>query len=269
MDSLGEYLKREREKKGITLEEAAKTTKIRKTYLQAIEEGNFDVQSEVFVKGFLKSYAQFLGLDITDVLERYNREIHPEKGGEVKTEIKKPAPPKKYGRYLIPGILTLSLLIIIAVTSLFTRKEHLEPVTEIKPAAQAPVFKDETAMANRTTHAILTTTKEKLFQGITSAPTPIPSVVKPEVMTVRTTEKPGKKYTLVVSAKEITWLRMTVDDENPTEMLLRKGETATWTANRKFTLVAGNAGGIELTLNGKQLGSLGEPGKVVTKVLPQ
>lgn len=276
MDTLGEYLKREREGRGITLEEAAKTTKIRKTYLQAIEDGNFNIESPVFMKGFLKSYAQFLGLNITDILERYDREIHPEKAGEVKEEIKKPTPPVKYGRYLIAGILILSLLVIIAVTSLFKSKEPA-PI-EIKPAPQPQIFKETTAMANRTTHAMLTTAREKLFKPMTTIVVPIKPVmktlttpalpVKPIVM-AHTTEKPGKKYTLVISAKEITWLRITVDNGSPKEVLLKKGESATWSADQKITVVAGNAGGVDLTLNGKRLGSLGEPGKVASKVLPE
>ncbi|MEK7850641.1 MAG: helix-turn-helix domain-containing protein, partial [Deltaproteobacteria bacterium] len=56
-DNLGEYIKREREKKGITLEEAARTTRIRKVYLQAIEDGDFNIQPSIFMKGFIKSYS--------------------------------------------------------------------------------------------------------------------------------------------------------------------------------------------------------------------
>jgi len=74
--SLGSYLQRERLKKQITLEEIADQTRINLTTLQAIENNDRGkMPAEVFSKGFIKIYAKLLGLDVQDVLERYDREM--------------------------------------------------------------------------------------------------------------------------------------------------------------------------------------------------
>ena len=71
-ESLGEYLKRERELRRISLEEVAKGTKIAIYRLRAMEAGRWDeLPAEVFVKGFIKSYAEFIGLVQEDVMLRY------------------------------------------------------------------------------------------------------------------------------------------------------------------------------------------------------
>ena len=64
-----------REKKGITLEDIVKRTKLQKSYIEAIENGNFNVLPEVYIKLFLKTYANFLDLDAKDILKSYNEYI--------------------------------------------------------------------------------------------------------------------------------------------------------------------------------------------------
>lgn len=72
MRELGEYLRREREARGISLDEIQEITKIRVRYLEAIERGEFaDIPGETYVRGFLRNYARAVGLDGQAVLERY------------------------------------------------------------------------------------------------------------------------------------------------------------------------------------------------------
>jgi cytoskeletal protein RodZ len=71
-ESLGEYLKQERELRHISLEEVAEGTKIAIYRLRAMEDNRWeDLPAEIFVKGFIKSYAEFIGLEPEDVLLRY------------------------------------------------------------------------------------------------------------------------------------------------------------------------------------------------------
>nr|HDN00248.1 helix-turn-helix domain-containing protein [Deltaproteobacteria bacterium] len=71
-ESLGEYLKRERELRQISLEEVAEGTKIAIYRLRAMEADCWDkLPAEIFVKGFIKSYAEFIGLVPEDVILRY------------------------------------------------------------------------------------------------------------------------------------------------------------------------------------------------------
>lgn len=281
MNILGEQLKKERERKGITLEEVARVTKIRKTYLQALEDGDFGAQSPVFMKGFLKSYADFLGLDSSDILNRYKQDITTEDEFEAEREVS--ASRRRSSQYLVPGIITLSLAIIIIITSIFTIKRHntvTPPVTPQEPKKQDALVK------NITTQPLLTTVHEKIFKNLTaskaiptSAPAP-PAIVeaKPPEKTEKSAEKAvkapnseknEKKHSLYITAKGTAWLRVAVDDGAATEVLMKKGEIIDLAANRKFTVVTGNAGEIDITLDGKALGSLGESGKVISKVFPE
>jgi len=71
-DSFGQYLKSQRELRQISLEEVAAGTKIGIHLLRALEEDRWDIlPAEVFVKGFIKSYSEYIGLDPEDTLLRY------------------------------------------------------------------------------------------------------------------------------------------------------------------------------------------------------
>lgn len=73
--TIGHLLKDRREERGLSLEEVAKITKIRFKYLEAIENSSYtDFPSEVYLKGFLKNYAKFLGISTSRALAMYRRE---------------------------------------------------------------------------------------------------------------------------------------------------------------------------------------------------
>jgi cytoskeletal protein RodZ len=74
-ESVGYYLKRTREVREIELEDIAKKTKISVRFLKAIEEEKWNLlPGEVFIKGFIRTYAQFLGLNPDEVVEKYLQE---------------------------------------------------------------------------------------------------------------------------------------------------------------------------------------------------
>jgi transcriptional regulator with XRE-family HTH domain len=74
VDGVGEFLRRERELRMISLDDVAERTKISRRYLEAIEEGQYDrLPGEPFIRGFIRSYAQSVGLDPEDTLLRYNQ----------------------------------------------------------------------------------------------------------------------------------------------------------------------------------------------------
>ena len=70
--AVGKTLKETREEKGITIEKASKETKIRKKYILALENDEFDkIPGQVYQKAFLKTYADFLGINKENILEEY------------------------------------------------------------------------------------------------------------------------------------------------------------------------------------------------------
>jgi hypothetical protein len=75
-------------------------------------------------------------------------------------------------------------------------------------------------------------------------------------------------HTLELIANEETWISVTIDEKESKERLLKPGSRTKWTARSGFSLKIGNAGGIKLLFDGKEIGPLGEKGKVVKLRLP-
>ncbi|PIR17973.1 MAG: hypothetical protein COV46_01935 [Deltaproteobacteria bacterium CG11_big_fil_rev_8_21_14_0_20_49_13] len=97
--NIGEYLKSERESRGIELQQIADITKISIRHLKAMEEGKLDVlPSRVFVKGFIKAYSKSIGLEPTDVLCKYEESLRgaaPQEREAFKPKIYTPPPMQK------------------------------------------------------------------------------------------------------------------------------------------------------------------------------
>ena len=78
---LGSYLREARELRGLSLEEIAQETKINKIFLEALEKEDWDVlPAEIYVRGYLRAYAEAVGLDPKEVLLRYEALERPQKG---------------------------------------------------------------------------------------------------------------------------------------------------------------------------------------------
>ncbi|HUL36210.1 MAG TPA: helix-turn-helix domain-containing protein, partial [Thermodesulfobacteriota bacterium] len=92
-ETLGSYLKNQRESKKISLRELAKNTKVREHILRAIEEDRHELlPPSTYVRGFLSAYAKYLRLDENEVLLRYERVL---KGEPVASPRVEPAKPKE------------------------------------------------------------------------------------------------------------------------------------------------------------------------------
>ena len=75
--------------------------------------------------------------------------------------------------------------------------------------------------------------------------------------------------TVALATTGISWVRVIADDERVFQGILETGESRTWAAERELTIRIGNAAAVELTVNGRSLGPLGGPGKVVELRFPQ
>ena len=82
-------------------------------------------------------------------------------------------------------------------------------------------------------------------------------------------EKKPELLSLKITASELTWVSVILDDGNPREWLLHSGDEIEVRAKQVFKLKIGNAGGTRLILNGEDLGSLGPPGKIVDLTLTE
>ena len=136
--SFGVSLKRERELRGVSLAEIAKTTKISVRLLEAIEEDRYDILPEgVFRKSFIKSYAKYLGMNEDQILNKYVLEVQPSTASQ-----SAPVKPTRSFRVTLAGsrrslLLTFGIfLMLLAVSCGFWYLTRANQNGEAPPATQ-------------------------------------------------------------------------------------------------------------------------------------
>ena len=284
MSSLGPYLRGLREAKGMSLDDIARSTRVGRRHLEALESDTFtELPAPVFVKGFIRAYCEFLDSSSDEALGLYR-----ETTGE-------PAAPHGPLRPLLAprtrraGPLAISIILFVALgASLFAlrlglqssrkdsvsapAKEEARKAATPTPAASAAKPAADTAPSTAQTPTAPSAPAAALAPSSSSAaltPSASASTPTPPSSSAPGEAKPGNHH-LIVRAIEPTWLRVQVDDGQVAEELLQAGAVREWTATRRFTLTVGNAGGVELDLDGKRMPSLGAKGAVIQRlVLPQ
>lgn len=238
MVSLGEKLRNAREKRSLTVEQVQKQTHIHSTVILALEEGRCDeILTPTYVKSFLKSYSQFLGLDPRDMLKEYSR-IHGEESRDALPSLR----PGADGGVdivskLVYGVVVLALALAMAFALIFLWhkagafikgiKRHPSGAVTAKAAAQAP--------------------KKK-----TPEPQPKQAIQK------------KAPFTLVLRTKKAVRVKLKKDGVALFERVLPKGLSESFSADEKIELDIARGESVELVLNGKFLGS---PGKGVIRNL--
>jgi transcriptional regulator with XRE-family HTH domain len=127
MESIGRYLRGERELRKFSLEEVSKFTRIKEQYLNAIEEDRYDLlPSAIYVKGYLTAYARYLGLDPNDTVLRYHRYLKELTiTEEIRLEQQKPEPPRQVSfsaKRAMPYLVLAILSTMIVLTVFFVRQ---------------------------------------------------------------------------------------------------------------------------------------------------
>jgi len=138
------------------------------------------------------------------------------------------------------------------------------PQQATAPQALGAAPPAEAAAGKRGAVAQPATTEPAIQEAAASSPAPNPTAED-----MRSAPALGARELRIVAAEQ-TWLSLAVDDEPKRSILLQPGETRSWTATRAFTLTIGNAGGITVSLDGRELPPLGRSGQVVRNLrLPQ
>ena len=274
METVGKYLKRERELRNISLKDISTATKIRENILKAIEEDRHDLlPTAVFVKGFLVAYAKHVGLDPSDVLLRYESDLKELHGHEEKEF---PGEQKKWWdkRFLLGTVIVMVGIGIILFNpwrESKEREEHVPARVEESPVVREetpppPIVPEQDKMAHPHEETIVVKRIPPVEEtiGVREAP---PVETPPETPLTAMTSEPEKmaqrELTLQIRAVEETWVAFQVDSHLPREITLSIGETFPLRANDHIKLKIGNAGGVNVTFNGEPLGSLGDLGKIV------
>jgi cytoskeleton protein RodZ len=286
---LGEWLRHQREELGVSLEQAEADTRIRSRYLQALEEEEFDALPDPVVgRGFLRNYAAYLELDVQAAVDRYSEAVAPPEPEPLSIDESSPFAsgpfrpvalhemPSRGSRWgLIAGLVVVAL-IAVALLAWWARPyiselALWEGVFALLPNASPTPAETIVDLPTATRTATLAATKAV-------APSPAAtteSTLTPEptaTMTYTPSPTPTSSpviYTgifLELLFTDTSWVQVTVDGVREFQGELEAGTRRSWYGEERIELRLGNAGGVEVTLNGQKLDPLGGPGEVVDRV---
>lgn len=211
MESIGELLLKTRKRKKISLDKAARGTKIKKEYLAALESENFnELPGQIYVQGFLTNYAQYLGIKTEKVLELYKMKKPTIDKKQIKLDY--PNFNLRYKRKSYIGL----LILLIAVSLIMWQLNRIGKVS--------------------------------------------PSPTKTEILPEKQSFGP---LNVEIKAIKDCWLRIKDGDEIVFEGNLNKDEKRNWRTDKEFELRVSDASGIELKVNDKFIGVIGEEGEFI------
>ncbi|MBU1711557.1 MAG: DUF4115 domain-containing protein [Proteobacteria bacterium] len=229
--SFGHYLQAFRIERGISLEELSRETKIGIDCLSLIENEQIDkLPPEVFVKGFLRSYARVVNADGDEAVRRYltcigviNQKIKPEK------ELNKTGLKYWHKIFLLSGFFLF--IIIISVASVYELSDKTGPAENSKQKKRS-------------------------------------SDIKQNVIKEKSSEKTGEELSLKILAVKDTWLKVIIDGQNPKEYILNNGDILELKASSGYNLLVGDAGAIKLSFNEKAFDIARESGRAANIQIP-
>lgn len=234
MSGFGARLREKRESQGITLEQVEAETKIRKLYVEALENENFSIlPPQVYAVGFVRRYAKMLNLDGDALSKEFKQLAYP----EVIEEFVQEKPVKEKRKLNLPSLpyknmalAIVFLLLVIWAGNLFAdylgnRVKNSEPTNPAKVGIKNP----------------------------------------PEVVPPIKSETDQIKLQIKVKPGMQCWIRVLADGQNKLEKILQGGQEQTFSANESINIKLGNAGAVDIIVNDKPIESLGKIGQVAEK----
>jgi len=271
VENFGSYLKHERELRGVPLEEISGATKIHIRFLQALEDNKFDeLPGEVFIKGYIRSYANTIGSDVEEMLNIYEESVGTkiiEKNTDSSSASTISA--KKFLGIAIAGLIILALIVatkflILDKKNPTTKKNiisssipNVTPKKEISPEINNDSLKEELKENNILPSDESVKEKAKTEKKELDTLKPEPEIQKQEnSLALKEEASPGnmeKPLKLTIKVKNNSWFNMTIDNFREEDFILPAGEEKSYWGNEVFRLTIGNRQGTEVILNGKNL----------------
>src|SRR6266705_3388379 len=234
MSSVGSYLRELRERRGLSLDEISRSTRVLHQYLELLEADDLAaLPAPAFTRGFIRAYCQVLREPPDEALARYEEGVQPHAVHGHDAAL----PESRKSRELR--------------TRRESRGEQRAPASAGAPpappaarpsmAAKAPSLEPSSVLPSTT---------------VASGPRP---PVPPTSTPVGVIDDVASRYRLVARTTEATWMRVRTGDGRTSEENIPAGEVREWISNEPFVLSIGNAGGVTLELNGRLLPRLVVP----------
>lgn len=250
MGQLGDLLRESREQLGLSIADVESSTHIKRAFLEALEEEDFErLPNRVAARGFIRNYASTLNLDVDYALELYDKETgyvpagHPTRSrGGIQLKSIPLLPSSRFSADLLIGLLLITALVGIILNLVY--RQYLLPLEQ-------ETLNPSTSPSSGAALAL-------------STPTPPPIDTPTPTITPTPLFYTGVTVELVINDE--SWVQVLVDEIKAYEGILQVGERRHWTGDRQVAVRAGNAGGVEVVVNGESMGLMGEPNQVVDQV---
>ncbi|WP_232697119.1 helix-turn-helix domain-containing protein [Brevibacillus daliensis] len=266
MSELGQVLKRAREEKGISLEEIQKMTKIQTRYLEAIERGHFHfLPGHFYARAFIKSYAEAVGLDSTEILEQYQSELPAQPAPEQverlqRRNVVKRRMPIQTGRWVAPTLVILFVVLVAGLIYVAVVNGNQTAAPPVKPSDQTIEKKPGEGLPPTPPQ----TTPPVTTPGTVPGTTPDPNLTLPGeeggASTVKLVEEKKGHYTfevaqadkisLTVKTTGSSWVRVRDKaGKNLYESTMKEGQEQVVEAGDTAILRTGNSRALQIMVN--------------------
>lgn len=287
-------LKTKREAMGLSLKDVHLQTRIRVSYLQAIENDDFNELPEpAYARNFIKIYARSLGVDEKLILARYEDYLNSLKtldDMETDENIRAKgffASMFNYYRKILGVIFVLLVIFSVMwlVSMQYTPSSRVDVdrsfmskninIASEKQDINEALISDELPVSNEATENVKVADNSSTMTVDDTKQTQQEFAAKISDNKV-TASLPDNTYdgyddkdisSLVIKANEATWIRIKINQKPPFQILLQPGEKVEYKA-AVFDMDIGNAGGVELQFKGKKIENLGKQGEVIRLRLP-
>jgi len=268
-------LKAVREAKGLSLKDVHEKTKISVSVLDALEKGEFHLlPPDVYTRNFVRNYADFLQVDSQPFLDYFKPESEQAPPPILQKEFAGTFPSDQQRPWKRLALIVSILFFIGALVWLFASyTNEFRILPDSGSGKQEGTAPPEEAPAD-TAAAI---------KGVATPPVPAeplpaaPDAIQPQAALPEHAQTPplpeagehaSNPYTLIIEAKEKTWLRIRTDGQEATERTLSPGDRLDLSARDRFALDIGNAAGVRVLFQDRLLENLGGHGQVVHLNLP-
>ena len=246
MTDIGSRLKQEREARSLSLEQVQKATRIKLAFLDAIESGRFEqLPGPVQVRGFVRSYASYLGIDPDDLLANIDDALPPSTTPAAHTPTDKPD---------------------LAQTRNVSR-------LDAKPTRGAtegwPLPLPILILGAIVLFAIGGFLLLQAFSGQSPAPTPsLPPNVPAAINTapvVAAASAAAPRVSVTLTASEHVWVRVSNDGITAYEGILAPCDPRSWEGGQQIIVETGNGAALSVSVNQQDIGLLGPRNRIIVR----
>src|SRR5829696_5848706 len=271
---IGRYLEQKRKERGLSLEEVEHATKIRKRYLTGLEREDYAMLPDaVYARGFLKTYANYLGLD-GEALSRQlksGRKSRRERGIDYNTrpesDFEKPlitpsglrgTQKRKISTSAIVTLLVAILVLLAVIGALYFVGRGVQVSKESNPGSgEHPPRQEQQNVAKREKAPEEVPGKEAAA-GNKAGGGDKPAGAQRSV-------PPDKLQVLVNVRERPSWILIRTDGTAAYEQVAQPGFSKTFEAEQRLYIKSGDAGAVRVEINGQDAGALGGAGEIVAR----